>query len=212
MDSKERAIVAALHGRIQASAFGESDVLGFLIATREYAHSNSPLRELGDFVAHRERDRGILQRYLRHVCEFRDAFLAGLPAILHSEVIFSLKDLHATLTSTLQRFDLPSLNEAQTGDLLACAMSILQQVRLSDGKKQIGRLALGRTATELQLLGLVHVKQADKGPIEFAVPALIVPNRYCAGPLGTTPTIFQEPVEARWCDGMLKLYVNGSAA
>ncbi|MDH3457606.1 MAG: hypothetical protein OER90_12280 [Gemmatimonadota bacterium] len=212
MDEKERAIVATIHDRIRARAFDENDVLSFLIVTRHYAGADTPLRELGDFVAHRERDRGLMQRYLQHVCEFRDAFLAGRAATLHSKPVFGVSDVHASLGSALEQFDLPLLCEAEVNDVLATAMSILQQVQLFDGKKHIGRLVLARTDAELQLLGLVHVKQASKGPVEFAVPALAVQNSYCGVPKGTTPVPFDALVEAKCFEGRLKFYVNGIAA
>lgn len=205
MDAKEKALVTRLRDRIAAREFGEADVLSLLIMLRQYASAGSSVRELGDFVAHRERDRGLLQRYIQHVCDFRDAYLAGKAATLHSAVIFDVPSLGASLADTLGRFGLQPLNKPQVCDLLACAMCILQAVQLYDGKQPIGRLVLARTEAELLLLGLVYVKQGSKRPIEFAVPALAVPNTYCAGPAGDTPDPFNSLVEASCVQGVLQL-------
>jgi hypothetical protein len=208
MDSKEQAIVAVIHERIRARVFNESDVLSLLVVARQYAEPNTPVRELGDFVAHRERDRGVLHRYLQHLCEFRDALLAGRRATLRSATIFDTADLHGAFASVLNQFDLPPLSEAQVSDLLVCAMCILQQVQLMESNQQIGRLMLARTETEVLLLGLVPAKNANNEPISLSVPALAVANSYCGGPPGTTPEIFQELVEARCFQDKLRFYIN----
>src|SRR5262245_13816243 len=61
MDAKEFRLVSELHTRISRATFHERDVLALLILMRPRTDDNSPARELSDFVAHREKDRGALQ-------------------------------------------------------------------------------------------------------------------------------------------------------
>jgi hypothetical protein len=67
MDTKERWLIEQARATLEAGTFTERDVLGLLILLRRHAQLKSVVREIGDFVAHRERDRGILQTYLRHI-------------------------------------------------------------------------------------------------------------------------------------------------
>jgi hypothetical protein len=89
-------------------------------------------------------------------------------------------------------------------------MSLLQEVRLSHNKVEIGRLALTRFKKELCLLGAIIMPGPKKTRVNF--PALIVPNTYCSSrdekKLGAFPGL----VEAKCTNGRLRLYVGGKEA
>ena len=74
MDAKEKVLVADLYKRIATRTFHERDVLALLILLREHAPKGSPVGELSDFVAHREKDRGSLKTYVHRIgiCIFSD--------------------------------------------------------------------------------------------------------------------------------------------
>jgi hypothetical protein len=57
MDAKEASLVADLHERVVNRLFHERDVLALLILLRDHAPKASPVRQLSDFIAHREKDR-----------------------------------------------------------------------------------------------------------------------------------------------------------
>jgi hypothetical protein len=76
MDAKEELLVGDLYRRIRSHTFHERVVLALLILLRPYSVANSPVRELSDFVAHREKDRGALKTYVHHVLEYGKAVLA----------------------------------------------------------------------------------------------------------------------------------------
>ena len=61
MDAKERWLIEQTLVTLEAGTFSERDVLALLILLRRHAQPTSVIREFGDFVAHREKDRGILK-------------------------------------------------------------------------------------------------------------------------------------------------------
>jgi hypothetical protein len=67
MDSKERLLVDELCRRITQQIFHERDVLALLILLRGHSAAKAPVRELADFIAHREKDLRALQKYVQHV-------------------------------------------------------------------------------------------------------------------------------------------------
>ena len=54
MDSKEKHLVDELCRRCTQQIFHERDVLALLILLRGHSAAESPVRELADFIAHRE--------------------------------------------------------------------------------------------------------------------------------------------------------------
>jgi hypothetical protein len=76
MDAKEHLLAGDLYRRIRAHTFHERDVLAFLILLRPYSVAGSPVRELSNFVAHREKDRGSLKTYVHYVLTYGEAVVA----------------------------------------------------------------------------------------------------------------------------------------
>ena len=60
MDKKEQSIFDRLYEKLKKRDFDESDVYTLYILLREYAEKDRMIREIGDLIAHRERDRGIV--------------------------------------------------------------------------------------------------------------------------------------------------------
>jgi hypothetical protein len=125
-------------------------------------------------------------------------------------VVHSAAAFRDSLNATLAKFKLSPLNPGVTDDVLACVMSLLQEVRLSHNKVEIGRLELARFKKELWLLGAITMPGPKKTRVIF--PALIVPNTYCSSgdekKLGAFPGL----VEAKCTNGRLRLYVGGKEA
>lgn len=61
-----------LIGKKLNNVFDEKDVLPFFILLRSYASSGSPTLEIGNFIAHRERDRGHIHEYLQENRDIAD--------------------------------------------------------------------------------------------------------------------------------------------
>lgn len=210
MDAKEELLVGDLYRRIKSYKFHERDVLAFLILLRPHSVANSPVRELSDFVAHREKDRGVLKTYVYHVLEYGKAVLAEKAAQVQIGVVHSAAAFHDSLNTTLEKVMLAPLGPDVTDDLLACIMSLLQEVKLFHAGAEIGHLGLGRFNKELWLCGAITMPGPKKIPVIF--PALIVPNKYCSSGEEKKLGAFSGLVEARCTKGRLRLYVGGKEA
>ena len=208
MDAKEQMLVAELHRRVKAVAFHERDILALLILLREHSTNGSPVRELSDFVAHREKNRGALKEYVHHVVSYCQAMVDGTAGSLKVNVVHTAAAFRTAINISLNRFDLEALDVDRSNDVLACAMSLLQAVRLFHNRTPIGQFVLTRTKRDLYLNGVVQMPGPKQ--IKVVLPALSVPNRYCsmaaAGKIGDFPGL----VEARCTKGRLSLYVAGT--
>ncbi|MGE3979577.1 MAG: hypothetical protein AB7F94_18630 [Nitrospira sp.] len=206
MDAKEQNLVADLHQLITNHSFYERDILALLILLREHATDGSAVRELGDFVAHREKDRGALKKYVQHMNAFVEAAVKNGPAQMKVKPVYSSAEFRDSLNTSFARFGLPQVSPDLTDDVLICIMSLLQDVRIVHRREEIGHLLLSRFASELWLFAVV-MEPIKKVPVLF--PALTVPNRHCpvwdAQPLAA----FSGLVEARFTEGRLRLSVNG---
>ena len=205
MDAKEKLLVDGLSRRIIGRTFHERDVLALLILLREHAPTGSPLRELADFIAHREKDRGSLQKYVRHVVAYGEALADGSVAHLKIDPVYTASGFRDSLNTVLDSFSIARLSTESADDVLACTMSLLQDVRVIHEKREIGRLRLVRFDKDLWLCASVKMQPKE---VQVVFPALIVPNRYCA--LGNAQNIeFGGLVEARCTKGGLRLFIDG---
>jgi hypothetical protein len=209
MDEKEQRLVGDLYRRISERAFHERDVLALLILLRPHSAGGSPVRELSDFVAHREKDRGSLKTYVHHVITYGEALVKGTAAQLKIDVVHSAAAFCESLNFTLEKFKLAALASDVTDDILACVMSLLQDVRLFHENKEIGRLSLGRFNKEIWLCGEIVMSPKQ---VLVVFPALIVPNKYCSSGDPKKLGAFTGLVEARCTKGRLRLYVDGKEA
>ena len=203
MDAKELQLIRELIRRIEARQFHERDVLALLILLRAHAPAQSPMRELGDFVAHREKDRGALKAYVQHVVAYGEALRSNTQAELKINPIHSAQDFSASLGAVLKTVGVRPLSQGVTKDVFVCAMSLLQDVRLYHNGTAIGGLALARLGTDLWLCGVVVMP--PKGA-RVVFPALIASNTYCSRTEAYEP--FEGIVEARCLKGHLRLFVD----
>ena len=136
MDAKERWLIEQLHTAILSGSFTERDVLALLITLRNHL---LPLRnhreqdklvlEFGDFVAHREKDRGILQRYLHSVQSALRGELAanGEPS---SFTVLSFESVRNSFNKVFRSLELPELDAELANQITVCIISLLQSVEI----------------------------------------------------------------------------------
>jgi hypothetical protein len=210
MDAKEQGLVGDLYRRVKVHTFHERDVLALLILLRPHASAGSPVRELSDFVAHREKDRGSLKTYVHHVVAYGEALVKKTAAQLKIDVVHSADAFRESLNIALAQFQLAPLARDVTDDVLACVMSLLQDVRLFHKQREIGRLGLGRLKKELWLAAVIPMPGPKQVHVVF--PALIVANNYCSSGKEKKLGAFAGLVEARCTKGRLRLYVRGKEA
>jgi hypothetical protein len=203
IDAKEQFLVSQLYRRICARHFYEPDVAALLILLRRHAEKYSPVKELSDFIAHREKDRGTLKTYMNDLVRY---FRKETQRV-STDPIHSATDFKYSLNATLIAFNLSPLDSNLTNDVLTCIMSLLQDVRLMHDGIEISRLRLVRfRKNELWLAG--SIPPLKTGIVHAVMaPVLIVPNTYCSSQKTFGP--FPGLVEAKCKNGQLRLYLGG---
>jgi len=209
MDAKEHAILNDLHALVRTRRFHERDVLALLILLRLHAPAGSAVRELGDFIAHREKDRGLLKSALDRL----KAFVQGSgERTLTVQPILTASALCASLNRIFGTSGLALFDDTDADDILVAAMCLLQDVQLVDASAPFGRLLLARTASELMLLGVVRLADKQPRPVEAAIPLIIVHRASPGIPPGDTPVPFNGIVEAKCVDGVVALFTGAVRA
>jgi hypothetical protein len=131
IDAKEHfLIIEEALSCVRSGAFTELDVLGLLMLLRRHASQDSAVREFGDFIAHRDKDRGLLKKYVA----------LWQSALLHNRVnptgdlkvpVLTSTDLHASFNDVLVQVGLEQIDEEITNRITVCIISLLQAVRVN---------------------------------------------------------------------------------
>lgn len=158
---------------MNSDSFTERDVIALLMLLRRDAEKGSPVQEFGDFVAHRERDRGLLQEYVNLV---RSALLpnrAGAIGLIPVPKLTSA-DLHISFNEVLAKLDLAKIDEELANRLIVCIISILEAVQIrTRGRGPLHGFAVGISSTTIFLLAHGTVP----GGHIFSFPVLTASNR-----------------------------------
>lgn len=185
MDYKEAHLLAHFHRRLAGDVFDETDVFGFLTILRQHAPARSPTREFGDFLAHRDRDRGIFRAFLLAALEqfnASSAIASSAPAApadfrraLTVQPLFSEAMILADVNTLLGRLGRNPLDTVLAEPMTACIISLLQSARLvDDSGNNLGTL---QAVLDEERLGLFAGLLRSDGT-QVVVPVLTTPNRY----------------------------------
>jgi hypothetical protein len=154
MDANERWLIEQARATLEAGTFSERDVLGLLILLRRHARSNSAVCEFGDFVAHREKDRGILHRYLGRI----QTALKG-KAVPNGQFamrpVFTSDDIRDSFNELFTSLGFSPIDSELGNRLAVCVISLLQSVKVDT---QLNTPALGfvvqMSSFKIVLIGL----------------------------------------------------------
>lgn len=153
IDPKERWLIEHALVTVQSRYFSERDVLALLILLRRHAAPDSVVREFGDFVAHREKDRGVLQKYLRRV----QLELRGQQPKREGPVVlpvYTADNVHMSFNAVLTEMDFEAVNAELGNRLTVCIISLLQSVQVDTKlSAQVRGFAVGMSSTHVALLG-----------------------------------------------------------
>ena len=168
-DQKERWLIARVCSTIAGGNFTECDVLTLLILLRRHAPPNSPAREFGDFIAHREKDRGILREYVDRA----QRALRGETGAAVSLPVFSVLEIGTAINDLLGSFDIEPFEGERVNQIAVCIITLLQTVvvRTPLGR-QIGGFGVAMSSAHIVLMGHGTV---PAGHI-FQYPLLIAEN------------------------------------
>ncbi|WP_043982267.1 hypothetical protein [Priestia megaterium] len=178
MDMKEKSLIVHYHNKFSQNTFDEKDVYAFLILIRNQSKGIKCINELADFIAHRDKDRGLIKEYLDLTQQKFNNF-GKEDMVIEIKEVFSFKEIKAGVNKILQEIGLEGLSNEKINDLLTCIISILQHVKITDGKgrREIGKLYFSISNKQISLLG--KVKMSYQGElIDIVFPVLSVKNNY----------------------------------
>lgn len=169
MDSKEFQLISHFYKKIIKGKSDERDIYSFLMLIREYSPKPSPVREFGDFIAHRERDRGKIKDYLDSAQDFFYKYANDIPSSKNGyevKPVFTMEEIYESFNITLKNIGFPNLDQISVRNIMLCIMSLLQNVaiyRIVNSKKKskkilIGRLYITMDKKNVTLFGRVGVK------------------------------------------------------
>ncbi|MDR7235414.1 hypothetical protein [Neobacillus drentensis] len=178
MDRKERTLINYYYEKLLDNRFDEKDVYAFLILISNKSNGNSCLQEMAGFVVSRGTKPGVVTEYL---CETRNKFvnLAKMNTALKIDEVFSFKEIKNGINQVLVDFQLKGLSNEQVNDFITCVISILQQVKITEKGREIGRLFFAIASKQVMLMAEVEIVQNGGGKKTNAVfPVLSAKNNY----------------------------------
>jgi hypothetical protein len=173
VDAKQTALLTDLHAQVAAGNFRETDVQSIISLLREESPKHGPIRELGDFAAHRLRDYGPVHTYIKNVKTILDR-VGTQRDLLNVKEVFSEGEIAIAFDVAFADHGLPSLSTQRHRQLQLAIISLLQGVRFKDKKgKEFGRLSVTISRLRIELDGLMTLKTSG---LVVRFPVLTVAN------------------------------------
>lgn len=178
MDKKEKQFVDYYYKKFSERSFDEKDLYSFLMVVREHAGDIKVVKELTDFIVHREKSTGYAKDYLDECKEIINN-LGKTKVRQKIDNIFSFKEIRNGFNALFQQLGFEKLPLQIINDFILCIISLLQDVKIVSGSlnKEIGHLSFAASSKELFLMGnMTILNQGRYMPITF--PVLSVKNIY----------------------------------
>ena len=210
MDRKEQSLLKYYYEKLAGSTFDEKDLYGFLLVIRNQCKEVQSLTELADFVMLRDQHNGYVKQYL---LETRKKFesLGKTKAAFRIEDVFSFKEIKNGLNKAMAAVELKGLSNEQVNDFVTCLISILQQVKIIEDDREIGKLYFALSNKQIILMAEVEVTQNLFKKTNAVFPVLTANNSYVdikKQDHYDTPYLFAERiVEVKNLDGKLEITI-----
>ncbi|QUW22314.1 hypothetical protein JSQ81_01600 [Sporosarcina sp. Marseille-Q4063] len=178
MDKKEKQLVNHYYKKFSERSFDEKDVYSFLMVIKEHASDIKAIKELAEFIAHREKSTGYAKEYLDKCKEIINN-LGKEKNRRKIENIFSFKEIRNGFNALFQQLGLEKLPLDIINDFIICMISLLQDVKIVSGSlnKEVGHLSFAASSKELFLMGNMTIRNQGRFmPVTF--PVLSVKNIY----------------------------------
>ncbi|MBE1555628.1 hypothetical protein [Sporosarcina limicola] len=178
MDKKEQQLVEHYYEKFTNRSFDEKDLYSFLMVVKEDAQDNQVIKELCNFIVHREKCSGYVKNYLDE-CKQIINTLGKQKNSKRIEDLFSFKEIRNGFNSLFLKHGFEKLSSEIINDFILCIISLLQSVKLVSGSlnKEVGHLSFAASSKEVFLMG--NMKTLNKGryiPVTFQI--LSVKNSY----------------------------------
>ncbi|MEH7117285.1 hypothetical protein V7128_07665 [Neobacillus vireti] len=177
MDKKEKSLLNYYYQRLVEANFDEKDLYGFLLGIRNHSNGIRSLQELADFVMLRDQHQGYVKQY---IFETKKKFesLGKTKSAFRIEDVFSFKEIKNGLNKALTEADLNGLTNEQVNDFVTCLISILQQVKITQDDREIGKLYFALSNKQIILMAELEITQNLFKKTNAVFPVLTANNSY----------------------------------
>lgn len=177
MDTKEQSLLNYYYGKLTDNMFDEKDIYAFLLLIRNRSKEIRCINELADFVARRDQYRGFIKDNL---FETRKKFesLGKTNTDIRIEDVFSFRDLKNGINKVLVDCQLRDLSNEKINDFITCLISILQQVKIIEQGREIGKLFFALSNKQIILMAEIEVSQNLSKKTNAVFPVLTTNNSY----------------------------------
>jgi hypothetical protein len=177
MDTKEQSLLKYYYEKLQNNTFDEKDVYAFLQLIRNRSEENRCINELADVVFHREKHEGAVKEYL---FDTKKKFenIGRTKAALRIEDVFSFRDIRNGMNHILEQYELKALANEKINDFITCLISILQQIKIMDNEREIGKLFFAISKKQVILMAEIEVAQNFLKKTNAVFPVLTTNNTY----------------------------------
>lgn len=206
-DSKENQLVKAMVLKLLRQTFEETDILGFLILMRRHLDKGSypVLHDLGDFIAHRERNRGDA---VDDAGALYSAFESSNPNLLFAqkEAIFRAFNpehicdgqIQAELNHLFNELGYSGTKAEVLDEIALFIFSILQQAKFKNkSQSYLGKFVLGQNQTKPELghppVMFITLKIKPSTPETPIFNYAALPNLYFKGASSTG--YYESPIQ-----------------
>lgn len=197
-------LLKSYHQKIEQNAFDEKDIYSFLNLIKKLAEKASPIFELGDFIAQREKHRGHIHTYLLDAKAKLDKSAKEKIAPVF-EPIYSFDEMAHNINDIMELHKLSSFKDEVIGGILLCIISLLHDVKILNKKETIGKLVFSIQNDHIVLLGIIH----GKNKIDVTFPIIETKNSFCKiENQSNKPILFNEGVKIKNVHNKLIVHFN----
>lgn len=162
MDAKSREILKQYHTKFQARDFIELDVLGFLIHIRALLNKNTEIHEICDFVAHRNKDRGIAFDYFNKLNNLAKNSDAPIFNEIKRKGLYSPIKIKDELNAFFAKWELDELENIVIFEILECIISFMQHIIIKHNNQTVTKFSAFFDGSWIGLCGVLDSKNTFK--------------------------------------------------
>ncbi|MDR4945395.1 hypothetical protein [Neobacillus cucumis] len=177
MDKKQHSLLNYYYEKLVGNTFDEKDIYGFLLAIRNKSKEIQSIHELADFVMEREEHQGFVKQYLFETKK-RFESLGKTKSAFRIEDVFSFKEIKNGINKALATAELNGLSNEQVNDFVTCLISLLQQVKIIEDDREIGKLFFALSNKQIILMAELEVTQNFLKKTNAVFPVLTANNSY----------------------------------
>ena len=197
-------LLKSYHQKIEQNSFDEKDIYSFLNLIKKSAEKNSPIVELSDFIAQREKHRGHIHTYLLEAKTKVDKSAKEKIAVL-IEPVYSFEQIATNINHIMVLHKLSSFTDDAICGIVLFIISMLHDVKIINKKEDLGKLVFSIVNDQIVLSCIIHGK--NKIDVNFSL--IQAKNIFCKlGHLTTEPILFNDGVKIKNVHNKLSINFN----